>query len=324
MLCKSCRSCHTEHNKIQFALFGYFCDFKWILQVTAKAHQRGRIFLALGPWNYSTSQLYPRLQQLGPRIPKIPIGVHSAADGGSPPAMWAPDWQTSDTYGQFSSPAIDSCAWWDRRCRRQAATAEQGWRCRGCLKSGEGKGSARKLALVAALGIPREDARSLAWWCRRPEYGVHRGGSFGRRRLGRRRLLWRTAARASKHCAPGELRPLNRCPCLEEGVTRSSNGGRGMVQRRCKRRRPMASGGWCGEPMAEGGAAARAHASAARGTDLGPHVPLTGAPWHCGPTKGHRPASACVYGAVRRHADRPCTTSHTHGVPTRSELHNSA
>jgi hypothetical protein len=57
---------------------------------------------------------------------------------------------------------------------------------------------------------------------------------------------------------PGELRPLNRRSCLEEGVTRSSNGGPGMAQRRCKRRRPMASSGRCGEPMAEGSAAAGA------------------------------------------------------------------
>jgi hypothetical protein len=34
---------------------------------------------------------------------------------------------------------------------------------------------------------------------------------------------------------PGKLRPLNRRSGLEEGVTRSSNGGRGMAQRRCKR-----------------------------------------------------------------------------------------
>jgi hypothetical protein len=40
MLCKSCRSSHIEHNKIGFAIFGFFYDFIWNLQVTAKTHQR--------------------------------------------------------------------------------------------------------------------------------------------------------------------------------------------------------------------------------------------------------------------------------------------
>jgi hypothetical protein len=119
---------------------------------------------------------------------------------------------------------------------------------------------------------------------------------------------------------PDELRPINRRSCLEEGVTRSSNGGRGMAQRRCKRQRPMASGGRCGEPMAEGGAAAR-RMRVRRVALAWAHMYLAQEPLGIADrTKARRSASACVYGAVRRHADRPCTTSCAHGVPTRSRV----
>jgi hypothetical protein len=47
MLWESCSSSHTEDNKISFAFFGFFCDFIYSLQVTAKAHQRGKNLLAL-------------------------------------------------------------------------------------------------------------------------------------------------------------------------------------------------------------------------------------------------------------------------------------
>jgi hypothetical protein len=34
--CESGNSSHTKHSKIGFAIFGFFCDFIWILQVAAK------------------------------------------------------------------------------------------------------------------------------------------------------------------------------------------------------------------------------------------------------------------------------------------------
>jgi hypothetical protein len=42
MLWESCSSSYTEHNKIGFAIFGFFCDFIRILQVAAKSTQRGK------------------------------------------------------------------------------------------------------------------------------------------------------------------------------------------------------------------------------------------------------------------------------------------
>jgi hypothetical protein len=40
MLRESCSSSYTEHNKIGFAIFGFFCDLLWILQGAAETHQR--------------------------------------------------------------------------------------------------------------------------------------------------------------------------------------------------------------------------------------------------------------------------------------------
>jgi hypothetical protein len=52
MLCKSCRSSHTEHNKIGFAIFGFFCDFISNFQVTGKHTREKRIIPRAGPWNF--------------------------------------------------------------------------------------------------------------------------------------------------------------------------------------------------------------------------------------------------------------------------------
>jgi hypothetical protein len=61
MIWESCGFGYTEHKKIEFAIFRFFYDFKSNLQVSAITHKGVRIFIHLGPWNYSTSQLYPRL-----------------------------------------------------------------------------------------------------------------------------------------------------------------------------------------------------------------------------------------------------------------------
>jgi hypothetical protein len=36
MLWESYSSSYTEHNKIGFAIFGFFCDLLWILQVATE------------------------------------------------------------------------------------------------------------------------------------------------------------------------------------------------------------------------------------------------------------------------------------------------
>jgi hypothetical protein len=57
---KSCSSCYTEHNKIEFAIFGFFCDLLWILQGAAETLKRGRNLFASRPLERSkVSQPYP-------------------------------------------------------------------------------------------------------------------------------------------------------------------------------------------------------------------------------------------------------------------------
>jgi hypothetical protein len=64
MLWKSCSSSYTEHNKIRFAIFGFFCDLLWILQVAGKTLKRVRNLFASRPLDsFPPSQIYPRIAQ---------------------------------------------------------------------------------------------------------------------------------------------------------------------------------------------------------------------------------------------------------------------
>jgi hypothetical protein len=49
MFGESYSSGYTEHNKITFAIFGFFYDLLWILQGAAEIHKRVRIILHAGP-----------------------------------------------------------------------------------------------------------------------------------------------------------------------------------------------------------------------------------------------------------------------------------
>jgi hypothetical protein len=49
MLWESCSYSYTEHHKIGFAIFGFFCDFTRILQGAAETHKRGKIHFANRP-----------------------------------------------------------------------------------------------------------------------------------------------------------------------------------------------------------------------------------------------------------------------------------
>jgi hypothetical protein len=49
ILCKRCRSSDTEHGKIGFAIFGFFCDFIRILQGAAETHKGGKILITFRP-----------------------------------------------------------------------------------------------------------------------------------------------------------------------------------------------------------------------------------------------------------------------------------
>jgi hypothetical protein len=61
---ESCSSCYTKHNKIRFAIFGFFCNLLWILQVSAKTHKGVRNLFARRPLDsFPPSQIYPRIAQ---------------------------------------------------------------------------------------------------------------------------------------------------------------------------------------------------------------------------------------------------------------------
>jgi hypothetical protein len=47
---ESCSSYYTEHNKIEFAIFGFFYDFILNLQVAVETQQRWRIIFHKDPW----------------------------------------------------------------------------------------------------------------------------------------------------------------------------------------------------------------------------------------------------------------------------------
>jgi hypothetical protein len=49
MLWESCSSSHTEHNKIGFAIFGFFCELIWILQGAAETHKGVKILITSRP-----------------------------------------------------------------------------------------------------------------------------------------------------------------------------------------------------------------------------------------------------------------------------------
>jgi hypothetical protein len=49
MLWESCSCSYTEHNKIGFAIFGFFCDFIRILQGAAETHKGVKILITSRP-----------------------------------------------------------------------------------------------------------------------------------------------------------------------------------------------------------------------------------------------------------------------------------
>jgi hypothetical protein len=69
MFCRSCSSSYTEHNKIGFARFGFFCELIWILQVAAKDTQRGKKpFCGQAPGKIELFIVMPLICAKAPRI----------------------------------------------------------------------------------------------------------------------------------------------------------------------------------------------------------------------------------------------------------------
>jgi hypothetical protein len=95
MLCKNCRTSHTENNKIGFAFFGFFYDFIWILQVAAKTHQRGKILFTKKPLESFKRFFLPNSLELLGALQCSPWGLGAARPGEIPatsPASSAGEW----------------------------------------------------------------------------------------------------------------------------------------------------------------------------------------------------------------------------------------
>jgi hypothetical protein len=57
ILCRNCSSSYTEHNKIGFAIFGFFYDFIWVLQFSGTTQKRRKNLLSqesLEVFNFTT------------------------------------------------------------------------------------------------------------------------------------------------------------------------------------------------------------------------------------------------------------------------------
>jgi hypothetical protein len=99
MFWESCSFGCIEHNKIEFAIFGFFYYFILNLQVTGKSQVKGRIFLHSGPCKQLTLHNHALRSKT---LTDIPL----AAEGGSPAVTWDRGWQTNDPDARFHSPRV--------------------------------------------------------------------------------------------------------------------------------------------------------------------------------------------------------------------------
>jgi hypothetical protein len=138
----------------------FFYNFIRILQVAAKAHQRGKNLLVLRPLELLNIHNYTLdFNSQHPRISKSLTDRTPSAEGRSPPVMWARRKQTNGTGLRLALPSLD---WWRRISRGgrwRAAAAGQWRRGRGSSDSGETRGGAQQCAARVASTCPREGAR---------------------------------------------------------------------------------------------------------------------------------------------------------------------
>jgi hypothetical protein len=149
MLWESCSSSYTEHNKIGFAIFGFFYDFILNLQDTVKTLKRWRIIFHADPCQL----LKVHICALG--LPhRTPTTVAR-----SPAARWGSGRQTSEQGMWLDSLEIDWRQRLGRICHQRAAAAERWRRGRRSSDSGEKRGEAQQCAAWVASMCPRDGAR---------------------------------------------------------------------------------------------------------------------------------------------------------------------
>jgi hypothetical protein len=114
------------------------------------------------PRIFKSSQLYPSLLRLDPRVSKSPTSMTSTAEGRPPPAIWVWRKQTDGMGLRLALPSID---WWWRFGRGghpRAAAAEQRRRGRRSSDGGEDRDRARQCVALVAPRCLREGARLVA------------------------------------------------------------------------------------------------------------------------------------------------------------------
>jgi hypothetical protein len=128
---RSCSSSHIEHNKISFAIFGFFYDFIWILQVTGSKGKTWRIYFYPSPWK----DLKPHTTTLGfcTQVPKRSQSSHVYPSAAGRALR---TWTANCTGLPECSSEIDWWRRWGRSDLRRWPAARQWWH--GCHGSGSG------------------------------------------------------------------------------------------------------------------------------------------------------------------------------------------
>jgi hypothetical protein len=130
---KSCSSSHTEHNKIGFAIFGFFYDFIWIYKLQAQHKRKRRIFFHNHPWKVFDFTKLPSLLTSRPSSTKTFTEVPSAAGEArrrrygaraGKQVPWGCDWPHLWPNGSGSLAGAVAGEWWRRGRGSTAATAQ--------------------------------------------------------------------------------------------------------------------------------------------------------------------------------------------------------
>jgi hypothetical protein len=97
-LCKSCRFCHQEYNKIGFAILVFFYDFLWFLQATGPRGKELKNLFGHQPLErFETS---PKCSWVCTRVPARIKSSHrcpSAAGDSLPAVIAGRTWSTNGT-----------------------------------------------------------------------------------------------------------------------------------------------------------------------------------------------------------------------------------
>jgi hypothetical protein len=123
----SCSSSHIEHSKIDFAIFGFFYDFTWILQDSDTTQRKRRIFFHNHPWKDLNFSTIPSVCAKAPGkcsgLAMWPPGLGGGAARGNPGDLAGG--LGRGVAGEALGVAGDrfGCSLWRKQCRRAGTAA---------------------------------------------------------------------------------------------------------------------------------------------------------------------------------------------------------